>query len=81
MIKMQSRNLLFLLAFAAIITFALGAKLLHRNSVFSAENFVKKESEKIDDLLEKQRVANKASSEIKRKSNNFFLNPLFYKIL
>lgn len=71
MIKMQSRNLLFLLAFAAIITFAFGAKLLNRNSVFSAENFVKKESEKIDDLLEKQRLASKAAYEIKRKSNLF----------
>lgn len=73
MIKMQSRNLFLLLAFSAIITLALGVKLLNRNSVFSAENFVKKESEKIDDLLEKQRLANRATNEIKRKSKKINL--------
>ena len=72
MIKMQSRNLFFLAVFAAIITFAFGARLLNRNSVFAAENFVKKEGEKSDDLLEKQRLANRATNEIKRKSNFVF---------
>jgi len=68
MIKMQSRFLLVITAFAAIITLALGAKLLNRNSVFSSKNFVKKESEKIDDLLENQKLAKRAANKIKRKS-------------
>jgi hypothetical protein len=69
---MQSKNFIFIAAFAGLIAVTLATRLLGRNSVFSAENFVKKEGEKIDDMLEKKKMSNRLTNQIK-KSKIFIL--------
>jgi len=80
---MQSKNILFLIAFATIITLAFGVRMLNRNSVFAAENFVKKAEEKMEDILEKQKLALRATNQKKAKSKNekFFVIKLLLVIL
>jgi len=76
---MQSKKLFFIELFSIILAYALGTRLLNRNSVFNPENFVKKEGEKIDDLLEKQRLSQRVANQIKNKSK--ILSTLLYKII
>lgn len=56
---MQFKNILIISVFVGLSAFALGVKIMGKNSVFAPENFVKKEAEKLDDMLDAKRMAAK----------------------
>ena len=53
---MQFRNILVISVFIGLSAFAFGVRLMGRNSVFAPENYVKKESDKLDDIMEAKRL-------------------------
>ena len=54
---MQFKNLIIISIFIGLSALALGVKIMGRNSVFAPENYVKKLSEKLDDLMDKRLAA------------------------
>lgn len=72
---MQFKNFFIISAFAGLIAFSFGTRLLGRNSVFAPENYVKKDGEKLDDLMEQRMHA--SNMKIRNpKSKLFFIFPL-----
>lgn len=73
---MQFRNILVISVFIGLSAFALGVKIMGRNSVFAPENYVKKDLEKYDDMMEAKRlqaknmkIRNPVSKELNDKFN------------
>ena len=56
---MQFKHFIFVSVFVGLFAFTLGVRLMGKSSVsvFAPENFVKKDSEKLDDLMEERRMA------------------------
>ena len=70
---MQFKNFIIISIFVGLSAFALGNRIMGKNSVFAPENFVKKAGEVADDSMEAKRIAAKNMKIRNPKSKNIYM--------